>query len=163
MKLPAASFVSMVDAVLCAVSVLIIMIVVLPRTASQPGYLPRAEMAVSCAAQTPAEMTISVSRRGGLAREVRATISDTPPNTVRAIRGVLVEEMKQVDGVSVRLAIAADAGPYASLCLDLVACAVERRERACRIRGVDPWQIPKGAAIPIVSVLYGPAENVAWQ
>ena len=164
MKLPAASFVSMVDAVLCAVSVLIIMIVVLPRAALRPGYLPRAEMLVSCEAPTPLDMTIAASSplpdSGG---RVQTTVGDTAQQTVLAIRRMLLGELQRLDGVSIRVAIAAGSGPFASHCLDLVSCAMERRDRACRIPGVDPWKLPEGTSIPIVSILYGSPDTPSWQ
>lgn len=160
MKLPAASFVSMVDAVLCAVSVLIIMIVVLPRAASRPGHLPRAEVFVRCEARTPVNMTITASTAApGPEGRVEATANQTPQQTIRAIRGMLLTVLQRQDSVSVRLAIAADPGRFALHCLDIVGCAVERRDRACRVPEVEPWTLPEGEPVPIVSILYGAVDT----
>ena len=157
LQLPAPSFVSMVDAALCAVSVIIVLIVVIPRLQSVNGHQPQADLVVSCSLRTPFRFAVSAADPEGTKSsvDIDASQMDTPTSMV-LIQQLVVGRLREIRRLSTRVAVIA--APQEGVCRDTILCALARRTADCPLTGVATdhlWRDEGGQSFPILTIRYG--------
>lgn len=153
---PLPGLVSLVDAVLCAISIFVIMIVLTPREKTLSGELPRPHMLLSCEVRDILDFTVTISAvdRAEFRKAIRADMNTTSQQTAIAVRQALLAYLKHAPRLVSRVAV--DVGKGDTFCVDHIRCALGRAPGACSIRGIEPWHLPDGASIPVVTYNYDP-------
>jgi hypothetical protein len=154
-RLPEASFISMVDAVFCTVSIIMILMVMIPQNRSRVGQVAQADLAVSCAMRSPLDYTVQVRNSasiGAAAAELAVTSEIDFPSAVSASRQFIIQELARLDRLSARVGIVFTGRDR--ICVDTIMCALARRAADCPRSGVEIVDEAFGATIPIVTIVY---------
>lgn len=153
---PLPGLVSLVDAVLCAISIFVIMIVLTPREKTFLGELPRPHLLLSCDVRDTLDFTVTISAvdRAEFGKIVRADVKTTSQQTAIDLRQALLAYLKHAPRLVTRVAV--DVGTRDIYCVDHIRCALGRALGSCAIKGIEPWVLPDGASIPVVTYNYDP-------
>jgi hypothetical protein len=153
--LPQASFISMVDAVFCTVSIIIILMVMIPQNQSRVGQIAQADLTVSCAMRDPLDYKVQIRNSadaGPAPQEIHITSEMDFPAAVIAVRSFVDRELARLDRLSARVGVVFAGRDR--ICVDAIVCALARRSGECPRSDVDIREEALGGTIPIVTIVF---------
>lgn len=154
-RLPEASFISMVDAVFCTVSIIMILMVMIPQNMTRVGQIAQADLTISCAMRDALDYTVQIRRSTdgkALPAELSITSETDFPAAVMSSRRFIGRELARFDQLSARVGVVFAGRDR--ICVDTIVCALARRAGECPRSGVEIPDEAFGTAIPIVTIVY---------
>jgi hypothetical protein len=152
-RLPEASFISMVDAIFCTVSIIIILMVMIPQNQSRVGHVPQTDLTVSCAMRDPLDYKVQVKSAAAAAPpETHVTTDMDFPAAVIAVRQLINGELARLNRLSARVGVLFTG--HDRICVDTVLCALAKGVSECPRSNIEIPERPPGETVPIVTIVF---------